>query len=63
MTRIRLIKRVLYVLPVLGAMAFGTSQAFASAAPREELACSKWCFTECGPAGGVCSSSGYCICY
>jgi hypothetical protein len=64
MTRIRLIKRVLYVVPVLGAMVFGTAQAFASSsAPREELACSRGCRLECGPSGGVCSTSGYCICY
>lgn len=62
MTRIRLLKRVLYVVPVLGAMAFGTAQAFASSAPREALACSKGCFLECGTAGGVCSSYGTCIC-
>lgn len=62
MTRNRLVKRVLYVVPVLGAMVFGTAQAFASTAPREVLACSKGCFLECGPAGGVCSSYGVCIC-
>jgi hypothetical protein len=62
MTRTRLLKRVLYVVPVLGAMAFGTTQVFASATPREALACSKGCFLECGPAGGVCSAYGVCIC-
>ena len=30
MTRIRLLKRALYVVPVIGAMAFGTTQVFAS---------------------------------
>jgi hypothetical protein len=63
MTRIRLIKRVLYVAPVIGAMVFGTTQVFASSAPREALACTpKQCLLYCGPAGGVCSSSGVCIC-
>jgi hypothetical protein len=63
MSRIRLIKRVLYVVPVIGAMVFGTAQAFASStAPREERACSKGCFLECGPAGGVCSYYGVCVC-
>ena len=62
MTRIRLLKRALYVVPVIGAMGFGATQVFASAAPREALACSKLCLKECGPAGGVCSSSGVCIC-
>jgi hypothetical protein len=63
MTRIRLLKRALYVVPVLGAVVFGTAQAVAAPAPKEELACSRRCWTECGPSGGVCSSSGYCICY
>ena len=62
MTRTRLLKRALYVVPVIGAMVFGTAQAFASAAPREALACSKGCFVECGPVGGICSSSGFCYC-
>lgn len=60
------IKRVLYVVPVLGAMAFGATQAFASptADQREaERACSKRCWTECGPAGGVCNAYGVCVCY
>lgn len=57
------IKRVLYVVPVLGAMVFGATQVFASpAAPREARACSKGCFLECGPAGGVCSAYGVCVC-
>lgn len=63
MTRIKMIKRVLYVVPVLGAVAFGTAQAFAAPVSREERACSKRCWTECGPAGGVCTSAGYCVCY
>ena len=62
MTRNRLLKRVLYVVPVIGAMVFGTTQVFASATPREALACSKLCLKECGAAGGICSSSGVCIC-
>lgn len=62
MTRTRLLKRALYVVPVIGAMVFGTAQAFASAAPREALACSKGCFLECGPAGGICSTQGFCYC-
>jgi hypothetical protein len=62
MTGIRLLKRALLVVPVVGALAFGTAQAFASSAPREALACSKGCFLECGPAGGVCSSYGVCVC-
>lgn len=63
MTRTPLLKRALYVLPLVGAMVFGTAQAFATPVSREELACSKGCWTECGPVGGVCSSYGYCICY
>lgn len=65
MTRIRQIKRVLYVVPVFGAMVFGATQAFASSgAEREaERVCSKRCWTECGPAGGVCNSYGVCVCY
>lgn len=64
MTRIQQIKRVLYVVPVLGAVVFGTAQAFASPAVlRDEAACTpKQCLLQCGPAGGVCSSNGYCIC-
>lgn len=63
MTRGGRIKRVLYVVPVLGAMLFGAAQAFASAAaPAEQRACSKLCLKECGPAGGVCSAYGVCIC-
>jgi hypothetical protein len=64
MTRTRLLKRALYVVPVVGAMAFGTTQVFAStAAPAEQRACTpKQCFLQCGGAGGVCSSNGFCIC-
>lgn len=64
MTRIQLLKRVLYVAPVLGAVAFGTAQAFASPTTlREEAACTpKQCLLQCGAAGGVCSSNGFCIC-
>ena len=62
MTGTQLLKRALYVVPLAGAMVFGTAQAFASAAPREALACSKGCFLECGPAGGVCSYYGVCVC-
>lgn len=62
MTSIRLLKRALLVVPVLGALGFGAAQAFASPASREALACSKGCFQECGPAGGVCSSFGVCVC-
>ena len=60
------VKRVLYVVPVVGAMVFGATQAFASpaSAQREaERACSKRCWTECGPAGGVCNPYGVCVCY
>lgn len=60
------IKRVLYVVPVLGAMAFGASQAFASPAQAQaERACTRFqCVIECGPTGGVCKTGGsYCICY
>ncbi|HEU4880604.1 MAG TPA: hypothetical protein VFT45_00125 [Longimicrobium sp.] len=63
MTRIRLLKRALYVVPVIGAMAFGTTQVFASSTAQEARACTpKQCLLTCGPAGGVCSSSGVCIC-
>jgi hypothetical protein len=63
MTRTRLLKRALYVVPVIGAMVFGSAQVFASTAPRQELACTpKQCILYCGAAGGVCSSAGYCIC-
>lgn len=63
MANIRKLTRVLYVVPVLGAMAFGASQAFASPASREAaLACSKLCLQECGPAGGVCNAYGVCVC-
>jgi hypothetical protein len=63
MTRIRLLKRVLYVVPVIGAMVFGTTQVFASTAPREELACvPRECYFSCGGAGGVCSYFGKCVC-
>jgi hypothetical protein len=64
MTRTRLLKRVLFAAPVMGAMVFGAAQAFASStAPREALACTqKQCNFYCGGAGGVCSTSGVCIC-
>jgi hypothetical protein len=63
MTRIQSIKRVLYVVPVVGAVVFGTAQAFASPAPREELACTtdKQCSLSCGAPGGICRS-GICLC-
>ncbi|HEX6037995.1 hypothetical protein [Longimicrobium sp.] len=58
------IKRVLYVVPVLGAMVFGATQVFASpVAQKEARACSKNCWQECGPAGGVCNRYGVCVCY
>lgn len=66
MTRTRLIQRALYVVPLVGAMVFGATQVFASptAAPGDaERACSKRCWTECGPAGGVCNAYGVCVCY
>lgn len=63
MTRIQLLKRALYVVPLAGAMVFGTTQAFASAAPREAAACiPRECNFYCGGAGGVCSYYGVCIC-
>ncbi|HST63176.1 MAG TPA: hypothetical protein VLK84_30985 [Longimicrobium sp.] len=63
MTRIQLIKRVLYVVPVVGSVVFGTAQAFASSTPREALACTtdKQCSLSCGSPGGICRS-GVCIC-
>ncbi len=64
MARFRSFKRVLYVVPVIGAVVFGAVQAFAApAVQREALACSMGCLMECGGAGGVCSSYGYCVCY
>ncbi len=66
MTRIRQLKRVLYVVPVMGAIVFGATQVFASPASGQgesERACSKRCWTECGPAGGVCNRYGVCVCY
>ncbi|HEU4880603.1 MAG TPA: hypothetical protein VFT45_00120 [Longimicrobium sp.] len=63
MIHIRLIRRVLYVVPVIGAMVFGTAQVFASTAPGKELACvPRECYISCGGAGGVCSYYGKCIC-
>ncbi len=63
MPRTQLLKRALYVVPVVGAMVFGTTQVFASTtAPQTKLACSRGCFVECGPVGGLCSSSGFCYC-
>ena len=65
MTGIQSIKRVLYVVPVLGALAFGASQAFASPTqPQAERVCDRWqCYEECGPTGGKCSTHGFCYCY
>lgn len=58
------IKRVLYVVPVLGALAFGATQAFASVTSQQsERACSVRCYTECGRTGGFCTSGGFCACY
>ena len=63
MTRIRLLTRVLCAVPLVGAMVFGTAQAFASPAPREATACiPRECNFYCGGAGGVCSYYGQCIC-
>lgn len=63
MTRIQLIRRVLYVVPVVGTVVFGTVQAFASPTPREEVACTTdyQCNLFCGEPGGVCRSR-VCIC-
>lgn len=63
MTRIQLARRVLYVVPMVGAVVFGTAQAFASPTPREALACTtdKQCSLSCGAPGGICRS-GVCIC-
>ena len=65
MTRIKSVKRALSVVPVLGALAFGAAQAFASpAAPTAERACTWFeCAKVCEPGGGVCGNNGYCICY
>lgn len=66
MTRISMLKRALYVVPVFGAIVFGATQVFASPASSQreaERACSKRCWTECGPAGGVCNAYGVCVCY
>jgi hypothetical protein len=64
MTRIRLLKRVLFAVPVMGAMVFGTAQAFASTATQQEArACTvRGCNFYCGGAGGVCSAFGVCVC-
>lgn len=62
MIRSQFFKRALFVVPLAGSLAFGTAQAFASPASREALACSKGCWVECGPAGGVCNSYGVCVC-
>ena len=67
MTRsIHLAKRSLYALTVLGALAFGTSQAFATPAKPaddaarlcEPLSCNRYC----APTGGRCLN-GTCQCF
>jgi hypothetical protein len=67
MTPIRRINRVLYVIPVIGALAFGTAQAFASSTPPQEKAGAYCTTTQCnnycgGPGTGACVT-GRCICY
>jgi hypothetical protein len=67
MTRIRLIERVLYVVPVIGAMAFGAAQAFASSTPPAEKAgaycTTSQCYTYCGGPGTGACVAGRCICH
>ena len=66
MTRTQLIKRVLYVVPMVGAMAFGTAQAFASSAPSREkaYACTtSQCYDYCGGPGTGACVAGRCICH
>jgi len=65
MTRsIRLVTRLLYALTVLGALAFGASQAFATAArPADAAACdTRSCNLYCAPTGGRCLN-GTCQCF
>jgi hypothetical protein len=66
MTRIRMLNGALYTLAVVGALAFGTVQAFASSGPREsersycpEEICDRACG---GPGSWFCEPSGTCIC-
>jgi hypothetical protein len=62
---IHLVKRSLYALTVLGALAFGASQAFATAGPSGDAARScdaRGCNLFCAPTGGVCMS-GICQCF
>jgi hypothetical protein len=68
MARTQLIKRLVYAVPMLGAMAFGTAQAFASPAAASDAA-GAWCNpVQCanscgGPGQGGCDGFGVCICF
>jgi hypothetical protein len=67
MTRsIQLVKRSLYAVTVLGVLAFGASQAFATtASPANDAARScdaRSCNLYCAPTGGRCLN-GQCQCF
>lgn len=64
MARTRLMKRVFCAVPLVGAMAFGAAQAFASPTPPPEKAnaCTTTsCRNFCGGPGGC--VDGICICF
>jgi hypothetical protein len=66
MTRIRLIQRALYVIPVIGAISFGTAQAFAAATPQGKAGAyctTTQCYNYCGGPGTGACVTGRCICY
>lgn len=64
MARIRLLNGTLYTLAVVGALAFGAAQAFATSSPQQsarhcdEEACRAFCY-----GAGGCDGWGQCICF
>lgn len=67
MTRIRSLNRSLFSFAIVGALAFGTTQALSAASPKQddarmcdEESCWRYCHGPGGCAGG---QFGQCICY